>query len=201
MSWASFPSRPWPPSSYSSSAPLSMSEYRCSSPPICALPIGIRFLAMNGFALPCWIASRIARTSWNLLANPTAFVKPVRSRAQDVKGSQTPLWNLYRGITMPRTENRSTPKIISGYIYTDDEYTGTLVGSPAWFTWLSAATTFYYEGRLGTFTAHREHRQRGTHYWTAYRRQLGILYRVYLGKADLLTPQRLEEVALLLTTL
>jgi hypothetical protein len=102
---------------------------------------------------------------------------------------------------MPRNANRTTPKIVSGRIYTEDEYTGTLVGSPAWFAWLNTATTFYYEGRLGTFTAHRESRQRGSHYWTAYRRKVGVLRRVYLGKADQLTPLRLEEVALILTTL
>src|SRR5579859_7963399 len=96
---------------------------------------------------------------------------------------------------MSRRENRTTPKIISGYIYTDDAFTGTLVGSPAWFTWLDTATTFYYEGRLGTFTAHRGRRQRGNFYWTAYRRRAGILRRVYLGKADQLTLQRLEDVA------
>ena len=100
---------------------------------------------------------------------------------------------------MPRHENRTTPKIISGRIYTEDDFTGTLVGSQAWFIWLSSDTTFYYESRLGTFTAHPESRQRGDHYWTAYRRYAGSLRRVYLGKADQLTPQRLEEVALRLT--
>src|SRR5438046_133688 len=102
---------------------------------------------------------------------------------------------------MSRHENRSTPKVVSGFLYTDDDFTGTLVGSPAWFTWLATATTFYYEARHGGFfTAHREHRQRGTHYWTAYRRHRGVLRRVYLGKADHLTPQHLDDVALTLTT-
>src|SRR5713101_4337832 len=101
---------------------------------------------------------------------------------------------------MPRRANRTTSIIMSGRIYTEDAFTGTLVGSEAWFVWLSSATTFYYESRLGTFTAHRESRQRGDQYWTAYRRIAGRLRRVYLGKADQLTPQRLEEVALRLTT-
>src|SRR5579864_2959928 len=98
-------------------------------------------------------------------------------------------------MTMSRHENRGTPEIISGYLYTDDAFTGTVVGSPAWFAWLGLASTFYYEARLGSsFTAHREQRQRGSHYWTAYRRQHRVLRRVYLGKADQLTPQRLAEV-------
>ncbi len=101
---------------------------------------------------------------------------------------------------MSRHENRSTPKVVSGYLYTDDPFTGTVVGSPAWFVWLSLASTFYYEAHPGSsFTAHREQRQRGSHYWTAYRRHQGVLSRVYLGKADQLTPQRLAEVALTLS--
>ena len=54
---------------------------------------------------------------------------------------------------MTRHESRSTPKIVSQLLYTDDAFTGTLVGSSAWFTWLSTATTFFYESPLGTFTA------------------------------------------------
>ncbi len=96
---------------------------------------------------------------------------------------------------MPRHEHRSTPKIISGYIYTDDAFTGTRVGSPAWFAWLDTATTFYYEGREGVFSAHREHRRRGGSYWIAYRRQAGVLRRCHLGKAHQLTPERLQTVA------
>ena len=101
---------------------------------------------------------------------------------------------------MPRGENRTTPKVVSGYIYTDDAFTGTPVGSLAWFEWLATASTFYYESRAGgTFTAHREHRQRGGQYWTAYRRQAGVLRRLYLGKGDQLTVYRLDEAALTLS--
>jgi len=109
------------------------------------------------------------------------------------------LWNLLRVLAMSRHENRSTPKVISGFLYTDDlATTGTSVGSPAWFTWLATAATFYYESHEGTFTAHREHRARGGSYWIAYRRRSGILRRVHLGKPDHLTPERLEQVALTL---
>lgn len=99
---------------------------------------------------------------------------------------------------MPRHENRSTPKVISGRLYTDDDHTGTLVGSPAWFAWLEAGITFYYESPFGAFTAHCEKRRRGGRYWIAYRRRAGVLRRVHLGKADRLTPQRLAEVLLTL---
>jgi len=99
---------------------------------------------------------------------------------------------------MSRRENRKTPKIVSGLLYTDDAFTGTSVGSPAWFTWLDSASTFYYESRLGTFTAHRERRQRGGSYWVAYRRLAGRLHRSHLGKPHQLTSQLLEATALAL---
>lgn len=100
---------------------------------------------------------------------------------------------------MPRQENRTTPKVVSGILYTDDAFTGTAIGSPAWFTWVLSASTFYYESHLGTFTAHRERRQRGGYYWIAYRRRLGRLRRLHLGKSDRLTRDRLEATALALT--
>jgi LuxR family maltose regulon positive regulatory protein len=97
---------------------------------------------------------------------------------------------------MSRHENRTTPKIISGVLYTDDEATtGTRLDSPAWFAWLEGASTFYFEGRTGTFTAHCERRQRGGHYWIAYRRRAGVLRRCHLGKAHQLTLERLQTVA------
>ena len=97
---------------------------------------------------------------------------------------------------MARHENRTTPKIVSGYLYTDDILTtGTPVGSPAWFTWLETASSFYFEGRTGTFTAHRERRQRGGTYWIAYRRRAGVLHRSHLGKGPQLTVLRLNETA------
>ena len=100
---------------------------------------------------------------------------------------------------MPRRENRNTPEVISGRLYTNDPaLTGILVGSPAWLSWLTTATTFYYELPVGTFTAHREQRQRGGSYWIAYRRRFGVLRRAHLGKPDRLTRDRLEQVALAL---
>jgi LuxR family maltose regulon positive regulatory protein len=103
---------------------------------------------------------------------------------------------------MPRHENRTTPKVISGILYTEEvDTTGTPVGSPAWFSWLNGATTFYYESRTGgTFTAHQERRQRGGQYWIAYRRRAGILRRSHLGKAQQLTVACLENTALRLNT-
>jgi hypothetical protein len=100
---------------------------------------------------------------------------------------------------MPRRAHHSTPLVESGVLYTDDTFTGTPVGSPAWFTWLDSATCFYFQGPHGSFTAHRERRVRGGCYWIAYRRRAGVLHRCHLGKAQHLTPDRLLAVALTLT--
>jgi LuxR family transcriptional regulator, maltose regulon positive regulatory protein len=96
---------------------------------------------------------------------------------------------------MPRKSTKTTPMIISGVLYTDDRWTGTRIGSAQWFTWLAQATTFYYKGDIGTFTARCEAKQRGGVYWTAYRRSAGKLSKRYLGKPDALTADRLATVA------
>jgi ribonucleotide monophosphatase NagD (HAD superfamily) len=102
-------------------------------------------------------------------------------------------------LTVPRRENHRTPKVMSGILYTDEvATTGTRVGSPAWFTWLTSATTFYFETPDASFTAHHERRRCGGAYWIAYRRHAGVLHRVHLGKPDRLTLARLKRVALTL---
>jgi LuxR family maltose regulon positive regulatory protein len=100
---------------------------------------------------------------------------------------------------MARQANRNTPLIVSGILYTDDAFTGTPVGSPAWFSWLDSASCFYFESRTASFTARREHRQRGGSYWIAYRRCAGVLRRSYLGKAQQLTLERLQAAAVTLS--
>jgi hypothetical protein len=99
---------------------------------------------------------------------------------------------------MPRRENRTTPKVLRGTLYTDDAHTGTTVGSPAWFAWLNTAATFYYESPIGTFTAHQEYRQPGGQYWIAYRCCSGVLRRAHLGKSVQLTADCLAQAALTL---
>ncbi len=71
------------------------------------------------------------------------------------------------------------------------------VGSAAWFAWLRRddAGSFAFVGPGGTFTARREHRARGGAYWTAYRKHGGRLHRVYLGKADQLSLDRMDAAA------
>jgi LuxR family maltose regulon positive regulatory protein len=70
------------------------------------------------------------------------------------------------------------------------------VGTPDWYAWLAAATTFRFHNGHGTFTAHRERasNRRGGWYWKAYYSQDGKRHRIYLGKAEDLTPDHLNAV-------
>jgi LuxR family transcriptional regulator, maltose regulon positive regulatory protein len=74
---------------------------------------------------------------------------------------------------------------------------GLAVGSPAWFAWLAddAVRSFSFRSPSGAYTARKEGRQRGGAYWVAYRAAAGRKHKVYLGKAEDLTPERLDEVA------
>ena len=69
------------------------------------------------------------------------------------------------------------------------------VGTPAWFAWLEHATTFAFSSPAGHFTARKERQARGGAYWKAYRTSRGTLHRVYLGKAQDLTHERLAHAA------
>jgi LuxR family transcriptional regulator, maltose regulon positive regulatory protein len=74
---------------------------------------------------------------------------------------------------------------------------GVAVGSPAWFAWLAgdAARSFSFRAPAGAYTARKERRQRGGAYWVAYRTAAGRQHKVYLGKAEDLTADRLAEAA------
>jgi LuxR family maltose regulon positive regulatory protein len=74
---------------------------------------------------------------------------------------------------------------------------GLAVGSPGWFAWLAddAARSFSFRSPAGAYTARKERRQRGGVYWVAYRTAAGRQHKVYLGKAEDLTPERLAEAA------
>src|SRR6266849_2412538 len=75
------------------------------------------------------------------------------------------------------------------------------VGTPAWYGWLSTARTFAFRSAFGTFTARKEQasNKRGGWYWRAYRKRKGKLHRVYLGKSEEVTLERLNTVAAALT--
>jgi hypothetical protein len=64
-----------------------------------------------------------------------------------------------------------------------------LVGSELWYEWLSTARNFSFRSPRGSFVAQCEKR-RNKAYWYAYRRA-GKLSKVYLGKTEELTLERL----------
>src|SRR5712691_11909091 len=74
------------------------------------------------------------------------------------------------------------------------------VGTPDWYAWLSTARTFAFRSAFGTFTAHKEQasNKRGGWYWRAYHKRDGKLHRVYLGKSEEVTLDRLNAAAAIL---
>lgn len=88
-------------------------------------------------------------------------------------------------------------------IYQQDGLDHTLtVGTPAWYEWLTTASSFTFTSGHSTFSARKERSgsQRGGWYWKAYRKQGGKLHRAYLGKSEDLTLDRLTTVAQTLAT-
>jgi hypothetical protein len=65
------------------------------------------------------------------------------------------------------------------------------IDTPAWFTWLEAATVFTYCEDGATFTAQKRTRK-GRYYWYAYAKRDSRLQSIYLGRAPDLTIQRLQ---------
>src|SRR6185312_13971136 len=68
--------------------------------------------------------------------------------------------------------------------------------SAGWFAWLAddAVRSFSFRSPAGAYTARKERRRRGGAYWVAYRTAAGRQHKVYLGKGEELTPERLAEV-------
>ena len=96
--------------------------------------------------------------------------------------------------------------IVQDGIVLDDDRPGPVVhlDTPAWFAWLEEPTTTRFSYALhnrakgyidGFMTVRKERRQRGTAYWSAYRRQGTRLRKLYIGRSAVLTQARLEEIA------
>jgi predicted ATPase/DNA-binding CsgD family transcriptional regulator len=82
-----------------------------------------------------------------------------------------------------------------------DQLVPIVVGTDAWYTWLmdQHIQSFSFMHPQGTFTARRE-RKRKRWYWYAYRKRAGRLRKVYLGKTEDLTLERLNEAATVLNS-
>src|SRR5438876_1362268 len=79
-------------------------------------------------------------------------------------------------------------------------FTPIQVGSETWYAWLNepAPRSFAFSSPQGALTARREERH-STWYWYAYRSRGGHLYKVYLGKSEELTLERLHAATALLS--
>jgi LuxR family maltose regulon positive regulatory protein len=94
---------------------------------------------------------------------------------------------------------RRIPYVADGVLHAENP-PGTpkiAVGSAAWAAWLEdrATHSFSFQGQVGTFTARKERRSGDEGYWSAYRKRDGRLRKVYLGKAEKLTLEKLEDAA------
>jgi LuxR family maltose regulon positive regulatory protein len=70
--------------------------------------------------------------------------------------------------------------------------------SDAWIAWLTAHTSFSFQGLHGHLNVQKETRQRGGSYWYAYRRQGKHVAKKYVGQTTDVSPARLETIAALL---
>ena len=100
---------------------------------------------------------------------------------------------------------QSIPTVSDGRLFdTDADASVVHLDTPAWFAWLKDPTSVRFSYALhnrtqgyidGFMTVRKERRQRGTAYWSAYRRQGQRLRKLYVGRSDALTEARLEEIA------
>lgn len=99
---------------------------------------------------------------------------------------------------------KSMPTVRNGVLDLDSPGPAIHLDTPAWFAWLEEPTTTRFSYALfnrtqgyidGFFTLRKERRQRGTAYWSAYRRHGQRLRKFYIGRSTALTEARLEEIA------
>jgi LuxR family maltose regulon positive regulatory protein len=90
-----------------------------------------------------------------------------------------------------------TPTVSEGMLRVPLEAATITIGSLAWYTWLAddRHCSFHFSHPSGDFTARKERKQRGQHYWIAYRHAYGKLFKAYLGKPEVLTEDRLCATA------
>src|SRR5258708_10639439 len=138
------------------------------------------------------------------MATPSFQLWSPMSRVLPMSGSEHMLYcsgtSLSNRLRMSMSKEVQTTAILEGerlcYQGDGQDYQ-VQVGTPAWYAWLQTAMRFRVRSPFGTFSVHREQagNQRGHWYWRAYRKRDGQLQRVYVGKAEEVTPQRLHAVA------
>jgi len=94
---------------------------------------------------------------------------------------------------MMRKSSKKTAALISGTLYTDDEYTGTRIDTPAWLAWLVLGKSFYVELEGVGFTVRSQKRRNGM-FWYAVKKLDGKTKSIYVGPSYALTLARLIAV-------
>ena len=103
---------------------------------------------------------------------------------------------------------KSIPVVQDGVVLDDQlDRPSIRLDTPAWFAWLEAPITTRFSYAIfnrargyidGYLTVRKEQRQRGTAYWSVYRRQGQRLRKVYVGPSAALTHARLEQIVVFL---
>src|SRR5579884_1822729 len=65
----------------------------------------------------------------------------------------------------------------------------------SWFAWLTAHSSFSFQGQCGQLNVYKEPRARGAGYWYAYHTNATQTKKRYLGRSAAVTLTRLEEAA------
>lgn len=84
-----------------------------------------------------------------------------------------------------------TPIVSQGILSVPLEALTVQLDSPDWHAWLADEThcSFHFSHPSGDFTARKERKQRGQQYWVAYRHANGKMYKVYLGKPEVINEE------------
>jgi LuxR family maltose regulon positive regulatory protein len=64
-----------------------------------------------------------------------------------------------------------------------------------WLAWLTTHSSFSFQGQYGHLSVLKESRQRGAGYWYAYHTSQSRTRKRYLGRTEMVTLARLEQVA------
>ncbi len=100
---------------------------------------------------------------------------------------------------MQRGPKPGTPVVQDGVLtfQEDGEQRSLKVGTPAWFAWLQTATKFHYVTDNISYRVRKEHPPQVLTYWywRAYRTSGRKIYRLYVGKVDAVTDERLQAIA------
>ncbi len=91
---------------------------------------------------------------------------------------------------------RTTASVKGGRLYQSErDREPIVVGTSAWYDWLEHHTVYSFVDRVGAFTARKSGTDPNSSYWDAYHTRQGKLYRVRLGRSNMLTLERLQAVA------